>query len=307
MTPSPSIPLILDTDIGIDIDDTWALGFLLRSPELDLKLVTAATGDTTYRASLAARLLHNAGRTDVAVGVGLPTAFARDIAPQANWLGSYRLEDYPGKVYKDGVSALIETILAAPEPLTLVCIGPLTNIAAALQREPGIAQKTRFVGMHGSVRLGYGGSPQPTPEYNVFRDVTAAQAVFSAPWREMILTPLDTCGLVHLEGKKYAAVYDSPAPLAQAVIANYLSWSEAIPTDWAQQMDPQVQSSALFDTVAVYLAYAEDLLEMETLPLKVNEAGMTVIDPAGQPVRCAMGWKDLGAFEDLLVGRLIGE
>ena len=63
-------PVILDTDIGIDIDDTWALAMLLNSPELDLRLVSVATGDAAYRARLAAKFLDRAGRAengDVAV------------------------------------------------------------------------------------------------------------------------------------------------------------------------------------------------------------------------------------------------
>ena len=65
------IPVILDTDIGGDIDDTWALAMMLKSPELDVKLVVTDTGNTTYRAKIAAKMLEIAGRTDVPVGVGL--------------------------------------------------------------------------------------------------------------------------------------------------------------------------------------------------------------------------------------------
>ena len=65
------IPVILDTDIGSDIDDTWALGLLLKSPEVDLRLAVSATGDTRYRARLLAKMLQTAGRSDVPVGVGL--------------------------------------------------------------------------------------------------------------------------------------------------------------------------------------------------------------------------------------------
>ena len=63
------IPVILDTDIGDDIDDTWALAMLLNSPELDLKLVVTEEGNTPSRAKIAARLLEIAGRTDVPVGI----------------------------------------------------------------------------------------------------------------------------------------------------------------------------------------------------------------------------------------------
>ena len=68
---STPIPVIFDTDIGDDIDDTWALGLLLRSPELDVKLAVGDNGKPEYRAKLLAKFLERAGRSDVPVGVGL--------------------------------------------------------------------------------------------------------------------------------------------------------------------------------------------------------------------------------------------
>ena len=65
-------PVILDTDIGFDVDDVWALAFLLRCPELDIKLITTDTGDTHYSAKIVAKLLQIAGRTDIPIGIGIP-------------------------------------------------------------------------------------------------------------------------------------------------------------------------------------------------------------------------------------------
>ena len=65
------IPVMLDTDIGTDMDDTWALAFMLRSPELDVKLITTASDDTTVRAKIVAKLLTIAARTDIPIGIGI--------------------------------------------------------------------------------------------------------------------------------------------------------------------------------------------------------------------------------------------
>ena len=67
-----AIPVIVDTDIGLDVDDVWALVFLLGCPELDVRLVTTCTGDTHYRAAVAAKVLEQAGRTDIPIGIGVP-------------------------------------------------------------------------------------------------------------------------------------------------------------------------------------------------------------------------------------------
>jgi inosine-uridine nucleoside N-ribohydrolase len=181
----------------------------------------------------------------------------------------------------------------------VIAVGPLPNIAAALKREPGIARRARFVGMHGSVRLGYGGNKKISAEYNVRADAAACQAVFTAPW-DITITPLDTCGLVHLTGAKYAKVRDAKDPLAAALVANYRFWAAG------KKIDAEKRSSTLFDTVAVYLGYTDKLLVMETLGIRVDDKGFTRIDPAAKRMRVATAWKDMSAFEDLLVKRLTG-
>jgi len=293
-------PVILDTDIGDDIDDTWALALLLKSPELDLKLVVGDYGRADYRARLLAKFLERAGRSDVPVGVGLDI-ISKSAGRQAAWVKDYELKSYPGKIHADGVQAIIDTILNSPQPVTLIGIGPAPNIAAALKREPRIAQHARFVGMDGSVRLGYGGAKKPCAEWNVKADPKALQAVFAAPW-DITITPLDTCGLVKLAGDKYGQVRDATNRVAADLVANYRLWAAAnptLPTDMADH-----RSSTLYDTVAVYLAMHQDLCVMEKLNLRVTDDGSTVIDPQARPVNVATQWKDLGAYEDFLVNRL---
>jgi inosine-uridine nucleoside N-ribohydrolase len=297
--PSRRIPVILDTDIGGDIDDTWALAFMLRCPELDIKLVTTDTGDTTYRAKIVAKLLEVAGRADVPVGVGRPVVEAP--STQEPWVESYDLAGYPGPVHDDGVGILVETIMDSSEPITLLCIGPVPNVQAALEREPRIAERARFVGMHGSVRKGYGGSEAAAAEYNVVSAPEACRAAFAAPW-DVTITPLDTCGIVQLEGERYQAVRDCEDPLVQAVIENYRVWIDNC--RWGQAFNPETESSILFDTVAVYLAFSEEFLVMEELGLQVTDSGLTTVDEDAKKVRAAMDWVDLSAFKDLLVERL---
>ena len=292
-------PVIYDSDIGDDIDDTWALVTLLKSPELDLRLVVGDQGKTVYRAKLFAKMLQTAGRTDVPVGMGVGGKDGQ--GGQARWVEGYRLEDYPGTVHADGVGAMIKIIMASDEPVTVIAVGPTPNLKAALEREPKIAAKARFVGMHGSVYKGYGGKSKVDAEYNVRACPQGLQAIFAAPWPKTI-TPLDTCGLVHLRGEKYAKVRDAKDTLLKALITNYRFWCGKTP----ERADKA--SSTLFDTVAIYLAVTGgDLCKMETLPLTVTDKGMTVIDKEkGHEVKAAVDWTDLGKYEDWLVERLLG-
>ncbi len=301
--PAPSarrpVPVILDTDIGGDIDDTWALVTLLKSPGLRPLLIVGDHGKARYRAKLIAKILEVAGRTDIPVGIGCDPQEGE--GRQAEWVKDYRLEDYPGTVHRDGVGAIIQTVLGSAEPVTVIAIGPADNLGKALRREPRIATKARFVGMHGSIYKGYGGKDRPDAEYNVRAAPHALQVVFAAPW-PVTITPLDTCGLVRLRGEKFAKVRDAADPLLRALMENYRIWARK------KTLGELTASSTLYDTVAIYLAETDArLCKMETLPLRVTDRGMTVIDrEGGRPVRAAVAWKDLGAYEDWLVGRLLG-
>jgi len=304
--------VIFDTDICDDIDDTWALALLLQSPEFDVKLVTTAVGNTSSKAKIVAKFLETVGRTDIPVGIGVQQN--KGSHRQEAWIKDYKLSSYPGKIYEDGVQALIDTIMKSRKPIKVIAVGPLPNIAAALERQPRIAEKAEFVGMHGSIRRGYGGDPKPSAEYNVRAYAKEAQKVFTAPWN-MTITPLDTCGIVQLKGQKYQKVLKKNSPLTRALIENYRAWykhpivqknKDLSEAEVNKRVDEKVNSSSttLFDTVGIYLAMSTELVKMEKLGIKVTDDGYTRIDENAKVINCATEWKDLSAFEDFLVGRL---
>jgi inosine-uridine nucleoside N-ribohydrolase len=298
-----AVPVVVATDIGDDIDDTWALVLALKSPELDVKLVLTDYGDTARRVPIVARLLQVAGRTEIPIGIGVrqeggPTG-------QDEWVKGYDLAAYPGRVHQDGVQALVDLALASREPVTLVALGPPPSLAEALRREPRIAGKLRLAGMYGSLRTGYSGKPKPEPEWNVKASAAAARALLQAPWREAIVTPLDTCGLVTLQGERYARLRASKDPLLVALFENYELWCRTKP--WCAKEPDRVatRSSTLFDTVAVYLAVARDLVVTEALGVRVTDDGMTLPDPAARQLLWATAWKDLDGYEEWLTRRLL--
>ncbi len=307
------IPVIFDTDICDDIDDTWALAMLLQSNEFDVKLITTAVRNTPSKAKVVAKFLQTVGRMDIPIGIGVQHNEASH--RQREWIKDYELSSYPGKIYEDGVKAMVDIVMESRKPIKIVAVGPLPNIAAALEREPRIAEKAQFVGMHGSIYLGYGGNPKPSAEYNVVAFVKESQKVFTAPWN-MTITPLDTCGLVQLKGEKYQKVLNRKSPLTQALIENYRAWykqgilnkeKDITESELTKRVDKKLNSSSstLFDTVGIYLAMSTDLVKMEKLRIKVTDDGYTRVDNNGKLINCATQWKDLGAFEDFLVDRLI--
>jgi inosine-uridine nucleoside N-ribohydrolase len=295
------VPVILDTDIGDDIDDSWALAMLLKCPEFDVKLITTTNGKAEYRAKLIAKMLAAAGRTDIPIGLG-----AGDLGGGGavdDWVRDYRLSDYPGTIRQNGVQALVDTVNALADkkqkPIVLA-IGPLHTLEAALKLDPDIAAKADFVGMHGSVRKGYNNDPQPCVEFNMTY-VPGAKKVFAAPWRSAAITPLDTCGLVKLDGAPFAKLKASDDPTVKALLESYRVWAKK------KSIDDLNESSVLFDTAAVYLAGREKpLLELESLSIGVTDQGMTVVlDPEGGSMRVATNWQDLAAYREHLVKVLL--
>jgi len=296
------IPVIIDTDIGDDIDDTWALVLALKSPEIDLRLVVTDYGNTEARAKIVARVLELAGRTDIPIGIGIKEY--DEESPQADWVRGLDLAKYPGRVLRDGVQALVDTVMAAEAPMTLVAIGPPPNLKAALEREPRIAGKLRLAGMYGSLHRGSGGKPNPEPEWNVKMRVAAARTLLTAPWSDAIVTPLDTCSRVQLDGDRYARVRASRDPLVRGLVDAFAAWCRH--RDWCAR-DPgfvTAKSSTLFDTVAVYLAISRELVRTETTGIRVTDEGMTVPDPSARPLTWAVDWASLDGFEDWLTDRL---
>lgn len=303
-----SKPVVFATDIGGDVDDTWALVHILRSKELDLKMVLTETGEAEYRAKIAAKVLQIADREDVIVALGEDFGIMPDSERhQGPWVENYELVDYNGPIEKEGVSAFIKLVESSNETVVVIAVGPVPSLAAAIKQEPEIAKKCDFFGMFGSFYLGYDGSEDISAEYNVANNVAAFRTVMAADWKSITLTPLDTCGIFFISealyGKIWCATND---PLLQAVIDNYCIWAPRVP--WIICDFYTEKSSTLFDDVAVYMAYDGSLLNYELLRFNISDEGKTLVDPAGSfEARVATTWKDIWAFEKLLSNRLLNK
>jgi len=221
--------VILDTDPGID--DALALFLALASPEMRLEAVTTVSGnvhvDLTTRNALA--LLELAGRTDIPVARGCDRPLVResviaDYVHGDNGLGGVELpEPQLRSVGRHAVDVIIEKVMEAPGEITLVAIGPLTNIALALREEPRIAQYVReVVVMGGALRVP--GNVTPAAEFNIYVDPHAAHMVLNASW-PMRLVSLDVTNqaLLQLQQVDLLAANGSPVTgLIQQMIDYYL-------------------------------------------------------------------------------------
>jgi purine nucleosidase len=214
---------VIDTDPGID--DALALFFALAAPEVQLEAVTTVSGNVsvekTTRNALA--LLELAGRTDVPVARGaerplLREAVYADYVHGRNGVGDVALPE-PRQKPTDlhAVEMIIQTILGGPDEITLVALGPLTNLALAVRREPRIAEAVReVVIMGGALRVP--GNVSPAAEFNIYADPHAAQIVFSAGW-PIRLVSLDVTQQTVMERERLATLAETGHPVTRTIQA----------------------------------------------------------------------------------------
>jgi len=250
-------PIILDTDIGGDIDDAFALALVLHSPELDLRAVTTVSGDTQARARLAAKMLSVAGRPNVQVAAGTPGAHMD--APQTEWANGF---SSPALVSKDAVELMQSVLDRGRGRVLIVAVGPLTNVAALLQQHPEEKQKIRqIVLMGGSIKRGYYPNSGPTPEYNIAADAAASKVVFSSGL-PILMAPLDVTARLQLEQPNLDRLFALHTPTTDALQSLYKLWAQPVPT--------------LHDPMAVSLLLAPQLCTRQSLVIQITDKGMTM-------------------------------
>jgi len=297
------IPVIIDTDIGQDFDDSWAVSVSLASPELDIKLILTAAHNATGRAQIVAKFLQTIGKTDIDVGIGI----SQDnyVGPLYGWASDYDLSSYPGTLYTDGIGAAIDIINASPTNVTIIAIAPTGNLQSMLERAPSVASKVNIVAMSGSVYKCYGNASGACPEYNVDENIPASQAVYTAGWN-MLTTPLDTCGVATVYGTDYQtllAANNSQNILVQTLLMNYVYWH-----DHGGGGNPSSGSTTLYDAVAAYLTYSNRAdVNIEPVKLVVTDKGVTEVSPDGKVVDAALTWTQggLADWANQLITRLV--
>jgi purine nucleosidase len=269
--PAERTKVVLDTDIGGDIDDAWALAFILAHPAFDLVGVTISDGDTAARAKIACKLLHIVGRDDIPVAVGRATKVPPDrIDHQFEWAEDFTAKR-PGA--QTAADFLVETAKASPGQITLIAVGPLQNVADALRKEPGLPRLWKRVVLMSGCVYGTATNKKPIPEWNVVSATADAQLVYAAGL-PITIVPLDSTTLVQLKDEERARLRAHPTPLTTALESLYRLW-----------LDGPGTRMTLHDQLAVAEAAkpGEFFLDRKTLPIRVDDDGYTRIDARGKP------------------------
>ena len=290
----------VDTDIGDDIDDAFALGLILRSPELKVVGISTAFGDTEMRARLADRLIAASSVAGIPVTAGIHTDTANPMTQKA-----YAERSPEGK-HADGVDAMLEAANAHPGQVTLIALGPLFNVGAAIGRDPaGFKKFKRIVMMGGSIQRGYDGAAlngqagerRPAdPEWNIDRDPKDAQTMFGAGV-PIFLMPLDSTQ-IHLGTKEREALFATGNPLTDQLTLLYHQWIAGPVAEGKAAPTP-----TLFDPVAVAYSFKPELCPMTPMRIEVDAKGMTrQVEGKANAEVCLKS--DETGFLELLLGRL---
>jgi purine nucleosidase len=290
------IPIIFDTDIGDYIDDAVALALALRSPELDVRAVTTVTDDVESRTRFAWKELGIFGRRDIPLATGAreplldPVQYGRTSQFSVLTPG----DTVPPAAHRRAVDLIIETLLASGDKITLVPVGPLTNIALALKTEPRIKEKIeRIVMMGGAYQTG-------KPEYNIQRDRIAAEIVFQSG------LPITAVGLdVTLQCKL------RPQDLNRLRLADSPAGHFLLHLFELQKTDTREEYPTLHDPLAVAVVLRPDLVETAAGHVNVSIAdpatyGVTNFTPQeGDKATTRVARQvNVPAFLDLLMQRL---
>jgi purine nucleosidase len=278
------IPVILDTDLamgapGSDIDDGFALAMALADPALDLRLVTTVNGNTDVESatSLTLELLDRLGRTDVSVHRGADRPLLRPRSDRGGTATTVRRrEPHP----QPAVEALVEQVLAHPGELILIAVGPLTNVALAMQAEPRFAGSLRALMIMGGLYLSSTNSPEMPGEFNIWSDPEAAAIVLGSGIRAY---------WVGLDVTRQVRLTRAEAERMAASERSYESFAGEYSVGWIDHLATLGDSSgscALHDPLAVAAVSRPDLVTFAPAHLTVETADerrgamATALDPA---------------------------
>jgi purine nucleosidase len=263
--------LIIDTDPGID--DSLAILLALASPEVKLEALTVVSGNSTAQQGVinALGVLELGGSVEIPVAQGATIPLIQPLLVASETHGEvgigYARLPMPSKkpVQQHAVDLIIDTVLSNPGEISLVAIGPLTNIALAIRREPRIVDAVREVFiMGGAIRAG--GNTTPLAEYNIYCDPHAAYIVFHSGL-PLTLVPLDVTYQAILTRQDVDRLLEVQSP-----ISRFLADATRYYMEFHNEYQ-KIEGCVINDPLALALTFAPELVDTEHLFVDVDISG----------------------------------
>jgi purine nucleosidase len=273
--------LVIDTDPGVD--DALALMLAIKSERFDLQAITTVCGNATIEdvTRNAQYVLERLGRTDLPLYSGaacpLVRALETSVVHGPRGLGNIHPAGAPS-LTGSAVEKILELVDANPGEITLVALGPLTNVAQAIRTNPQAMSHVREIAMMGGA-IQVPGNMNRVAEFNFFVDPEAAAIVFRFPVAKTIV-PLDACNQVRFSLSDLDAVTDRP--LRDMLVEMLEPYIRRIAADEGGETAP------LYDPLTVYYLLRPETCETYRCPVAIETEGfltrgMSVADLRARP------------------------
>ena len=246
------ISLILDTDLGDDVDDVFAVAYAARHPRINLCAVTTVLGDTRWRAALALRLLDELGVDDVPVAAGTPRGEVNTVTLSGDVVVPCGAVDSRCDT-RSATELMADVIVSSPEPVWLATIGPATNAAALLAERPEAME-----GLAGIVMMGGRHEPAFPREHNFGTNPAAAAAVCNSGGTVLVGDYVVTCQ-ARLRRDDLPVVRQAPG-VGDSLATMLETYFDRRERDWTSMYDP----------AALTLALDETFLSLDPTPMRAD-------------------------------------
>lgn len=303
--------IILDCDPGHD--DAIAILLAHGSPEIELVAITTVAGNQTLPKVTrnALRMCTVAGITTVPVAAGCEFPLVREqiVAPEIHGESGLDGPEFPEPTVeldpRHAVDLIIETVMAAePDEITLVPVGPLTNIAMAIRKEPAIVDRVREISLMGGAYSR--GNTTPAAEFNVLADPEAAAMVFDAPWK-VTMVGLDLTHQAGADEGVIRRISNVGTPLSKIVVELLTFFGSTYKEVAGMEAPPVHDPCAVAYVIDPRLITTQDAYVAVELKGSLTY-GATVtdfLDAYGKPHNTQVATQlDVDGFWDLVVGAI---
>ena len=288
--------IIIDADIGDDIDDAFAVALALSSPEFEILGFSASFGDTPTRAKMLDRMLGELGRSDIPVAMGPEVDVNRNAFTQRRYAEA--TSTFRRANHANSVDFVLEQARKFPHQVTLVAIGPLPNVGAMIAKDPATFRLLKkVVIMGGSIRTmndpyGVAAPIAPHPEWNIKNDIAGAKALFAAGVPLQVL-PLDSTANLKMHEVSRTALFAHGSMMTNILAGLYYEWR-------AYTKNP---TPILYDPMTLASMLQPSLCPLTPMHLTVDDAGDTKETP-GAPNAQVCLHSDADAFLQFYVRRV---
>lgn len=245
------------------------MALALQSPELNILGFSVASGDTDARAKILDEMLGWSGHKEIPVAIGSPTTLPFSWPPVGRQRRYGEEGHFPRSAHPPAVEFILREIRRFPGEITLVTIGPLTNVGALIDMDAETFHQLRRVvmmgGAIGAIDIGGGGTTNgPMPEYNILSDIPAAQKLFQSGVPVFVMS-LDSTSQLRLDEVKRDTLCAKGTPVTDSLALLYIMWGGVTPV--------------LFDAMTISYIVDPTLCPVQPMHIVVDDRGITRSEP----------------------------